>query len=83
MSHNKKEKFLTIDIQYKDREELKSTLERIGNLVSLGVDQFKESGDNSTFDYETKYLISDEIDYRYEQINGKTYLILPSKMNKK
>ena len=82
MSKAKKMKFLSIDVQYRDGEDLKSILERIGNLALMGVQSYKQKENNFSFEYQINLLLDADIDFRIENQDDKTLLIIQSKMNR-
>lgn len=77
----KEEKNLQINLQFKDFNELNRVFKAIHQLVSGGVQHYKEERNESSFEYSMNYF--NEIDCKEEMINGKRTIVLQSKMNKK
>ena len=82
MASAKKMKYLSIDLQYRDENEVMAVLERIANLVQMGVGSYKGKGNHHSFEFQVNHLLDPDTDYRVEEIDGQQVLIIQSKMNK-
>lgn len=81
MSNSKQEKNLQINLQFKDADELTRVFRVIHQLVSGGIQHYKEERNESSFEYSLNYF--NEVDCKEELIGGKRTIVLQSKMNKK
>lgn len=80
-SQNHKMKHLNCSIVYDDRDELKDVFKKIQKLASLGVENYKEERNASSFEFEQKMVLDESIEVRFEMIEGKHCIIIPSKIN--
>lgn len=75
-------KKISIDINFLTEAQLKNALTTIREMVSLGVNNYKESTASFTYEFDLRYEMAEEIEFREEVINGKDCIVIPSKMNK-
>lgn len=81
MATVKPKKHIQVSIEYSTPAELGQILGNIKRLAMSGVETYKEQQDGTKYEYHHQYKAQDDIEVRFEEINGKPCIVIPSRMN--
>lgn len=82
MTKPNKIKQIQVTIEYASTEDLDRILRRIKRMATMGVKDYKERLNSCSYEYTMDFKQDKYIEIRVEEIDGKTHMIIPSKMNK-
>lgn len=81
MQKREKNKHIQINIEYDTWVELERILKHVRKLAISGVEHYKEQINGTKYEYNMRYEADPELEVRFEEINGKPCIVIPSKMN--
>ncbi len=77
---DRKPKRIEIQIEYSSKTELTRVLNNIRKMAHIGVENYKEEKDGVKYEYLHEYKQEEDVEIRFEEINGQNCMIIPSRI---